>query len=126
MLSVATVIGRLTAEPSLRYTPSGVPVANFTLACDRGRDNAQGQKETDFYDCVVWRKQAEAAAKHLGKGRLIAVMGRFQSRSYDTPEGQKRKVWELHVYTFNFLDKRPDAGAGSMGTEVQDDEELPF
>ena len=126
MLSQTIVIGRLTADPNLRYTPSGVPVANFTLACDRDRDNAQGQKETDFYDCVVWRKQAEAAANHLSKGRLIAVTGRFQSRSYDTPEGQKRKVWELHVYTFSFLDKRPDTGADSMGTEVQDDEDLPF
>ena len=124
MLSQTIVIGRLTADPNLRYTPSGLPVATFTLACDRAFKDAQGKRETDFYDCVAWRKTAEIAANNLAKGRLVAVTGRMQSRSYETPEGQKRKVWELQVQQISFLDKRQTT-EGSMGTEVQDDD-LPF
>lgn len=126
MHSVTSVIGRLTRAPEMRYTPSGVPVASFTLACDRDFTDQSGKRETDFYDCVAWRKQAETVANHLDKGRLIAATGRFQSRSYETTDGQKRKVWELQVDRVHFLDRRPDGDtSAAMGNEVPGDD-VPF
>ena len=124
MLNAITLIGRLVRDPELRYLPNGTPVAQFPLAVGRPFSNAQGQKETDFFDIVAWRKLAETVANHLQKGRLVAVQGRLQSRSYDTPEGQRRKVFEIIAEHVAFLDRKPDEN--SMGTEVQDDEDLPF
>ena len=126
MLNSIVVIGRMTRDPEQRFTPSGVPTTSFPIAVDRPFNNAQGQRETDFFDVVTWRKLAEIVATFGAKGRLCAVQGRLQVRSYETPEGQKRKVYEIIAEQVSFLDKRPDTGATSMGTEVQDDEELPF
>ena len=126
MLNQIVLIGRLVRDPELRYTPSGVPVAGFALAVDRPFTNAQGQRETDFFDIVVWRKQAELAANHLQKGRLVAVQGRLQSRSYETQEGQRRKVYEIVADRVAFLDRKP-AAADDMGSEVDArDENVPF
>lgn len=126
MLNQIVLIGRLVRDPELRYTPSGVPVAGFALAVDRPFTNAQGQRETDFFDIVVWRKQAELAANHLQKGRLVAVQGRLQSRSYETQEGQRRKVYEIVADRVAFLDRKP-AAADDMGSEVDaHDEKVPF
>jgi len=131
MLSLTVVEGRLVRDPELRYTPSGIPVVQFTLACDRDYTGADGKRETDFYACVAWRKQAETIANTLTKGRLMSAVGRFESRTYTTEEGQQRRVWELKVDRFNYLDKRPEGQAthnadyeGDMGREVTDD--LPF
>lgn len=126
MLNQIVLIGRLVRDPELRYTPSGVPVAGFALAVDRPFTNAQGQRETDFFDIVVWRKQAELAAAHLLKGRLVAVQGRLQSRSYETQDGQRRKVYEIVADRVAFLDRKPAAG-DSMGSEVETpDDNVPF
>jgi len=126
LLNQIVLIGRLVRDPELRYTPSGVPVAGFALAVDRPFTNAQGQRETDFFDIVVWRKQAELAANHLQKGRLVAVQGRLQSRSYETQEGQRRKVYEIVADRVAFLDRKP-AAADDMGSEVDaHDEKVPF
>jgi len=124
MLSSTVIVGRLVRDPELRYTPSGVAVCGFTLACDRDYADGQGNRETDFYDCVAWRKTAETIGGNLAKGRQIGAQGRFQSRSYETRDGQKRKVWELQVDRFWFLDSRKDSSS-DLGEEVED-EEVPF
>ncbi len=126
MLNQIVLIGRLVRDPELRYTPNGVPVAQFPLAVDRTFKNAQGQRETDFFDIVVWRKQAELVANHLQKGRLVAVQGRLQTRTYETPEGQRRKVYEIVAEGVTFLDKKPSS-QDSMGEEVEvSDDDIPF
>lgn len=104
MLNRVILIGRLAQDPELRYTASGVAVANFTLAVERPFTNQQGEREVDFIDIVVWRRQAETVANHLGKGRLVAVEGRLQIRSYETSEGQRRRVAEVVASNVRFLD----------------------
>lgn len=105
MLNRVILIGRLTRDPEVRYTSSNIPVANFTLAVDRSRKNAQGERETDFIDIVLWQKLAELAKQYLTKGRLIAVDGRLQVRTWQTKEGDNRKTYEVVAESFNFLDK---------------------
>ncbi|HET7380284.1 MAG TPA: single-stranded DNA-binding protein [Gaiellales bacterium] len=107
------LIGRLTRDPELRYVPSGAPVASFTLAVDRPFQNQQGNRETDFIDVVAWRKTAEQVSQYLTKGRMVAVEGRLQIRSYETQDGQKRKVAEVVADGVRFLDRaKPGTGAG--------------
>jgi single-strand DNA-binding protein len=114
MLNQTVIAGRLVRDPELKYVPSGDPVCQFTVAVDR--DYAKdGQRETDFFDCVAWRKTAETVANNLGKGRLVGVTGRMQSRSYDTQDGQKRRVWELQVERVHFLDRKPKDESESDG-----------
>ena len=127
MLNKIILIGRLTREPELRYTPSGTPVAKFTLAVDR-RTNKQGEREADFIDIVTWQKTAENCANYLGKGRLVAVEGRLQIRSYDDSQGVRRKVAEVVAETVRFLDKARDAqpqqAVGTGGRSVQSDDDF--
>ncbi|TMI90246.1 MAG: single-stranded DNA-binding protein [Bacillati bacterium ANGP1] len=99
------LIGRLTRDPELRYVPSGAPVANFTLAVDRPFRDQQGNRETDFIDIVAWRKLAEQVSQYMTKGRMVAVEGRLQLRSYETQDGQKRKVAEVVADGIRFLDR---------------------
>jgi single-strand DNA-binding protein len=104
------LIGRLTRDPELRYVPSGAPVASFTLAVDRPFRDQQGNRETDFIDIVAWRKLAEQVSQYMSKGRMVAVEGRLQIRSYETQDGQKRKVSEVVADGVRFLDRaRPGA-----------------
>lgn len=132
MLNKVILIGRLVRDPELRYTANGVAVAGFTVAVDRPFTNQQGERETDFIDIVVWRKLAETCANHLSKGRLVAVDGRLQVRSYETPEGQRRKVAEVVADDVRFLD-RPREGAAaagsldSLGSEISmSEDDVPF
>ena len=104
MLNTVILIGRLTRDPELRYTQSGVAMANFSLAVDRPFTNNQGERETDFIRVVVWRKLAEVCGNNLGKGRLVAVEGRLQVRSYDDQEGKKRQITEVVAENVRFLD----------------------
>jgi len=115
VLNRIIVIGRLTRDPELRYTSGGIAVATFTVAVDRTFTNQQGQRETDFIPVVVWRKQAEVCANHLNKGRLVAVDGRLQIRSYETAEGQRRTVSEIVADNVRFLDWPQDGGGGGGG-----------
>lgn len=130
MLNSVVLIGRLTRDPELRYTPTGVAVGGFSVAVDRPFTNQQGQREADFIDIVVWRRLAETCANHLGKGRLVAVQGRLQVRSYETQDGQRRKVAEVVADTVRFLDRPKEGAAGGdemFGTEVDfPEEEVPF
>ncbi|ASS73578.1 hypothetical protein CIG75_00370 [Tumebacillus algifaecis] len=111
MLNRIILIGRLTADPELRYTPSGTAVAQFTLAVDRQRSNQNGERETDFINIVVWQKLGELCAQYLRKGRLAAVDGRLQIRSYENKEGQKVRVAEVVADNVRFLE-RADQGSG--------------
>lgn len=110
MLNRVILIGRLTADPELRYTNSGTAVASFTLAVDRTRTGQNGERETDFINIVVWQKQAELCAQYLRKGRLAAVDGRLQIRSYENREGQKVRVAEVVAESVRFLDRGSDNG----------------
>ena len=82
MINRVILVGRLTKDPEFRTTPSGISIANFTLAVNRTFTNAQGEREADFINCVVFKKQAENVNKYLSKGKLAGVDGRLQSRSY--------------------------------------------
>lgn len=129
MLNRVILIGRLTKDPELRYTPNGVAVASFTLAVDRPFLNQQGEREADFIPVVVWRKQAENCANYIGKGSLVAVEGRLQVRTYEAKDGQRRWVTEVIADNVRFLDKRGSntQDLKSVGSEVDyTDEEIPF
>ena len=105
MYNRIVLIGRLTRDPELRYLPSGAPVAGFTLAVDRPFKNQAGERETDFVTITTWRKLAEQASRYLDKGRLVAVEGRLQIRSYETQDGQRRRVAEVVADGIRFLDR---------------------
>jgi single-strand DNA-binding protein len=109
LLNRVVLIGRLTRDPELRYTPAGgVAVTTFTLAVNR-RFRAEGkQREADFIPVVAWQKDAENCAKFLVKGSLVAVEGRLQLRSYEDREGQRRNVAEVVAEHVQFLDSRRD------------------
>jgi len=118
MMNHINLIGRLTRDPELRYTQSGKPVANFTLAVDRSWKNGQGKYDADFIDIVAWNKTAELVANHLVKGRLVAVEGRLQIRSYTNPEGQKRKAAEVVTDRVHLMPyKKANGENGATGSE---------
>ena len=108
MINNVTLIGRLTKDIELKYTSSGLAVAQFTLAVARDFASQNGEKETDFINCVMWRKSAETLANYAGKGSLIGVVGRIQTRSYDNQEGQRVYVTEVNAERFNFLEKKAE------------------
>lgn len=130
MLNRVILIGRLTKDPELRYTPNGTAVASFTLAVNRGFANQQGEREADFIPIVVWQKQAENCANYISKGSLVAVEGRIQVRNYDGKDGQRRWVTEVVAENVRFLDKRDsgeNTGMKSFGNEVEfSDDDIPF
>lgn len=97
------LIGRLTRDPELRYTGSNIPVATFSLAVNRNFSNQNGEREADFFNIVVWRKQAENCKNYLNQGSQVAIEGRLQSRSYDDKDGSKRYVTEVVADNVEFL-----------------------
>ena len=100
------LVGRMTKDAELRYTPSNVAVATFTLAVNRNRKNENGEREADFINCVIWRQQAENLANWAKKGALIGVTGRIQTRSYDNQQGQRVYVTEVVAESFQLLESR--------------------
>lgn len=114
MLNVITVMGRLTRDPELRRTGSGIAVASFTVAVDR--DFAQdGKKETDFVDCVAWRQTGEFVSKYFKKGSMIAVKGRLQIRNWNDKDGNKRKTAEVVADNCYFGSTKSDSGYSNSG-----------
>ena len=114
MLNHITIMGRLTRDPELRRTGSGVAVASFSVAVDRdfgGRDG--GEKETDFIDCVAWRQTGEFVSKYFTKGRMIVVSGRLQIRSWTDKDGNKRRTAEVVADNCYFGDSKRDGDSGS-------------
>lgn len=106
MMNRTILVGRLTKDPELRYTPNGVPVATFTLAVNRSFTNAQGEREADFINCVIWRKPAENVANFLSKGSLAGVDGRIQTRNYEGQDGKRVYVTEVLAESVQFLEPR--------------------
>lgn len=119
MLNRIILIGRLTADPEAKYTPSGIAVTTFRIAVDRpisAEARAQGQeKQADFIDIVAWRQNAEFAANYLQKGRLVAVEGKLQIREYVTQDGQRRKAAEVVVDNLKGLDRAREGEGGAEG-----------
>ena len=115
MLNHITIMGRLTRDPELRRTGSGIAVASFTVAVDRDfGKNENGEKETDFIDCVAWRQTGEFVSKYFTKGRMAVVSGRLQIRSWTDKDGNKRRTAEVVADNVYFGDSKRDGdSAGS-------------
>lgn len=142
MLNHIVTMGRLTADPVRRVTASGIPVTSFSIACDRDFKNADGEKVTDFIDCVAWRNTAEFVSKYFTKGRMAVVDGRLQLRDWIDREGNKRRSAEIVANSVNFGDSRPKeqsqaapgnyapagayAGGGYSAAGTLDDFDSPF
>lgn len=131
------LIGRLTKDPGLRYTPSGAAVCEFRLAVDRRFTNQSGEREADFINIVVWNKAGENCAKYLTKGRQTAVEGRLQIRTYDDNDGVRRWITEVVADNVEFLgsgtnnnqnnSRQTDQGYSELGQEIVfDDMDVPF
>ena len=114
MLNHITIMGRLTRDPELRRTGSGIAVASFTLAVDRDfGKNDNGERETDFIDCVAWRQTGEFVSKYFTKGRMAVVSGRLQIRSWNDKDGNKRRTAEVVADNVYFGDSKRDDQGGS-------------
>ncbi|MHB0912175.1 MAG: single-stranded DNA-binding protein [Armatimonadota bacterium] len=131
MLNRVVLIGRLATDPELKYTPSGLAVATFRIAVDRNRPGPNGEREADFIPIVAWKQSAEFAANYLTKGRLVAVDGRMQVRSWVAQDGTKRYVTEVVAENLRGLDRPKEqteaattdettAGSGDTGTQFDD------
>lgn len=106
MINNVVLVGRLTKDPDLRYTPQGVAVATFTLAVNRNFTSQSGNREADFINCVIWRKSAELMANMAKKGALVGITGRIQTRNYENQQGQRVYVTEVVADNFQLLESR--------------------
>ena len=133
------LIGRLTKDPELRFTPgTGMAVSTFTIAIDRRKANKDGKKEADFIPIVVWGKQGENVANYMSKGRLIGISGRIQTRNYEGKDGIRRYITEIVADEVQFLDYKnssnnnPATNNNSTSYDegwndpIDDDDEIPF
>ncbi|HFZ4412028.1 TPA: single-stranded DNA-binding protein [Streptococcus pneumoniae] len=140
MLNNVSLVGRLTKDVDLRYTQSNVAVATFTLAVNRTFKSENGEREADFINCVMWRKQAENLASWAKKGALIGITGRIQTRSYDNQQGQRVYVTEVVAENFQLMEfkkggsqpvvdnhdqQAPNFARNSNPMDISDDD-LPF
>ncbi|EAF9297480.1 TPA: single-stranded DNA-binding protein [Listeria monocytogenes] len=119
MMNRVVLVGRLTKDPDLRYTPAGAAVATFTLAVNRPFKNAQGEQEADFINCVVWRKPAENVANFLKKGSMAGVDGRVQTRNYEDNDGKRVFVTEVVAESVQFLDPKNNNVEGTTSNNYQ-------
>lgn len=131
MLNNVVLIGRLTKDPELRYTPNNVAVATFSLAVNRRFKNNAGVHEADFINCVMWNKSAENLSNWIKKGNMIAITGRIQTRNYENQNGQRVYVTEVVAETFQNLEKRDNtANTNSMMENIPNydgpEPDLPF
>lgn len=117
MINRTVLTGRLTRDPELKSTSSGISVTQFTLAVNRQYTNQDGSRSADFISCVAWRKTAENINKFFKKGSLIGIDGRLQSRSYDDKNGYKVYVTEVVVDNFSFLTSKSDKHQGSQAAQ---------
>ena len=146
MINNVTLAGRLTKDVELKYTPANQAVAQFTLAVNRTFKNANGERESDFINCVIWRKSAENFANFVKKGALIGITGRIQTRNYENQQGQRVYITEVIAENFQMLEsrnqqqgqqqaqpqqakqqqvKQPDPFSGGAPMDLNDDS-LPF
>lgn len=125
MINQTTLVGRLTNDVNLRYTPSNVAVATFTLAVNRTFKNENGDREADFINCVMWRQQAENLVNWAKKGALIGITGRIQTRSYDNQQGQRVYVTEVVAEQFQLLESRNSQGQQGNQGQRPAQQEMP-
>ncbi|MEK9200204.1 single-stranded DNA-binding protein [Ureibacillus sp. 179-F W5.1 NHS] len=114
MINRVVLVGRLTKDPELRYTPSGVPMTRFTIAVNRTFSNQQGEREADFIGCIAWRKQAENLANFMKKGSLIGVEGRIQTGSFEGQDGKRVYTTDVVADSVQFLEPRNTGGGAGM------------
>lgn len=140
MINNVTLVGRLTKDPELKYTPSNVAVATFSLAVNRNFKNQAGDREADFISCIMWRQQAENFANWLKKGALVGITGRIQTRSYDNQQGQRVYVTEVVAENFQLMEFKKDNSQPVVDSQPQEapnfarnsnpmdisDDDLPF
>ena len=134
MYQLLTIIGRLGADPELRYTPAGVPVCSFDVATDKTWNNDQGQKQTEttWHRVTVWRKQAETCAQYLSKGKMVLVTGSVKANGYTNRNGQIAASLEVTADQVKFLSSSGSGaadgagGAGSATGTAVDEESIPF
>ena len=112
MINNVVLVGRLTRDVDLRYTGSGTAVGNFTIALDRPFQNANGERETDFINCQIWRKPAENMANFTRKGSLVGITGRIQTRNYTNDVGQKVYITEVVAEDVRFMDSKSKSNTG--------------
>lgn len=125
MMNRVVLVGRLTKDVDLRYTPNGVAVANFTLACNRPFKNQSGEQEAGFINVQVWRKPAENAANYLKKGSLAGVDGRIQTRNFEGSDGKRVYVTEVVADSVQFLEPKKDNQQNNQSNN-QSQERDPF
>lgn len=111
------LVGRLTAKPELRYTSSNLPYARFSVAVNRTFNNAQGERETDFINIVVWRKQAENVCNFLDKGSLVSIEGRLQTNNFTDKDGNKRYSMEVVADSVQFLESKGQRQASASSSD---------
>ena len=121
MINQVILVGRLTKEVNLKYTPNNQAVATFSLAVNRNFKSQNGEREADFINCVIWRQQAENLANWAKKGALIGITGRIQTRSYENQQGQQVYVTEVVADNFQLLESRKDREAGQSQEYNQPD-----
>ena len=141
MLNSIIIMGRLTADPELRSTSSGLSVTSFTVAVDRGYVRPGEEKKADFIPVVAWRQTADFVSKYFRKGSMIAVQGSLQSRSFEDKNGNKRVAYEIVADQVSFCGSKSESGTGNYDTanhssynnssaddfsSVVDDDDLPF
>jgi len=115
LINRVVLVGRLTKDPELRYTPNGVPVTRFTVAVNRTFTNQQGEREADFISCVAWRKQAENLANYMRKGSLVGIDGRIQTSSFEGQDGKRVYMTEVVADSVQFLEPRSAQGQRPYG-----------
>ena len=138
MINNVTLVGRLTRDPELKYTTSNVAVATFNMAVNRNFKGANGEREADFINCMIWRKPAELLSEWCKKGNLVGITGRIQTRSYENQQGQRVYVTEVVAESFQILEKKDNAANNaSMENQIPpsfektnpmdiSDDDLPF
>ena len=129
-INTAVIMGRLTADPELKTTASGLSVLSFSVAVDRNYQKEGEEKAVDFINVVAWRKTAEFVSKYFHKGSMIAVEGSIQTRKYEDKDGNKRTAFEILANTVSFCGKEanstPAESTPFADTDTADDEGLPF
>ena len=135
-LNRSIIMGRLTADPEIKKTGSGVSVCSFTLAVDQDYKPKDAERGVDWIDCVAWRQTADFLGKYFSKGRMVVVEGRLQTRTYEDKDGNKRKATELVADNVYFGDSKRDGNnstqsaqepaAGQSAEVTGDDDDLPF
>lgn len=118
MLNRIVIIGRLTRDPEMRQTPSGTAVCTFTLAVDRSFKSANGERETDFIPVVAWRQLGETCGRYLAKGKLAAVDGRLQIRTYQAQDGSKRTAAEVVAENVRFLSPKSEPSVNDSEVDL--------